>query len=154
MDLGSLNYFLGLEATPTTDELFHSRLKYVRNILARAQLLDNKPVHTPMVVSQHPSSDGQLFSNPTFYRSLVGALQYLTITRPDIAHDVNSVSQYLHSPTDDHFLTVKDILWYIKGTLHFGMTFCLSASSGSLVTYSNADWVGCTSGYSIYLGDN
>uniref|UniRef100_A0A2N9GCL0 Integrase catalytic domain-containing protein n=1 Tax=Fagus sylvatica TaxID=28930 RepID=A0A2N9GCL0_FAGSY len=90
-DLGSLSYFLGLEATPTTDGLFISQLKYARDILTRAQLLDSKPVHTPMVVSQHLSADGPLFSDPTLYRSLVGALQYLTITRPDIAHAVNSL---------------------------------------------------------------
>ncbi|XP_068663015.1 uncharacterized mitochondrial protein AtMg00810-like [Aristolochia californica] len=133
-DLGSLCYFLDLEATPTADGLFLSRLKYVRDILARAQLLDNKPVHTPMA--------------------------YLTITHPDIAHAVNSVSQFLHSPTDDHFLVVKRIIRYVKGTLHFGLSFRPSASPGSLVAYSDADWAGCpdtrrsTSGYSIYLGDN
>ena len=50
-DLGSLSYFLGLEATPTIDGLFISQLKYASDILTRAQLLDSKPVHTPMVVS-------------------------------------------------------------------------------------------------------
>ncbi|XP_068667673.1 uncharacterized mitochondrial protein AtMg00810-like [Aristolochia californica] len=159
-DLGSLSYFLGLEATPTVDGLFLSQLKYARDILARAQLLDSKPMHTPMVVSQHLSSDGPLFSDPTLYRSLVGALQYLTITRPDLAHAVNSVSQFLHSPTADHFLAVQRILRYVKGTLHYGLSFRPSASPGSLVAYSDADWAGCpdtrrsTSGYSIYLGDN
>eukprot|EP00253_Pinus_taeda_P002755 PITA_02755 len=90
-DLGPLSYFLGLEASPTTDGLFLSQLKYARDILTRTQLLDSKPVHTPMVVSQHLSADGPLFSDLTLYRSLVGALQYLTITRPDIAHAINSV---------------------------------------------------------------
>ena len=50
-DLGSLSYFLGLESSPTPDGLFLSQLKYARDILTRAQLLDSKPVHTPMVVS-------------------------------------------------------------------------------------------------------
>ncbi|XP_068645126.1 uncharacterized mitochondrial protein AtMg00810-like [Aristolochia californica] len=159
-DLGSLNYFLGLEATPTDDGLFLSQLKYARDILTRAHLLDSKPVHTPLVVSQHLSSTGQSFSDHTLYHSLVGSLQYLTITRPDIAHAVNSVSRFLHSPTVDHFLAVKRILRYVKGTLHYGLTFRPSASPGSLVAYSDADWAGCpdtrrsTSGYSIYLGDN
>ena len=159
-DLGSLNYFLGLEATSTIDGLFLSQLKYARDILTRAQLLDNKPVHTPMVVSQHLSSDGPLFSYPTLYRSLVGALQYLTITRPDITHVVNSVNQFLHSPTEDHFLAIKRILRYVKGTLHFGLTFHPSAALGALVAYFDADWAECpdtrrsTSGYSIYLSDN
>ena len=91
-DLGSFNYFLGLKATPTIDGLFISQLKYARDILIPAQLLDSKPIHTPMVVSQHLSSDGPLFSDPTLYRSLVGALQCLTIMCPDIAHAINFVN--------------------------------------------------------------
>ena len=66
-DLGSFSYFLGLEASPTPDRLFISQLKYARDILTHAQLLDNKRVHTPMVFSQHLTADGFLFSNPTLY---------------------------------------------------------------------------------------
>ena len=73
-DLGSLSYFLNLEATSTIDGLFISQLKYAQHILTCAQLLDNKPVHTPMIVSQHLTSDGPAFSDPTLYQSLVGAL--------------------------------------------------------------------------------
>ncbi|XP_057972624.1 uncharacterized mitochondrial protein AtMg00810-like [Malania oleifera] len=159
-DLGSLGYFLGLEATSTTDCLLISQLKYARDILTCAQLLDSKLVHTPMVVSQHLSVDGSLFSNIMLYRSLVGALQYLTITHPDIAHVVNSVSQFLHSLTEDHFLDVKRILHYIKGTLHFGLIFHPSTALGALLAYSDAYWVGCpdthhsASSYCIYLGNN
>ena len=158
-DLGPLNYFLGLEASPTPDGLFLSQVKYATDVLARAQLLDSKPVTTPMIVSQRLSSEGTPFADPTLYRSLVGALQYLTITRPDLAHSVNSVSQFLHAPTDVHFQVVKRILRYVKGTLNFGLQFTSSSSMG-LVAYSDADWAGCpdtrrsTSGYSIFLGKN
>jgi hypothetical protein len=113
-----------------------------------------------MVVSQHLSADGPLFSDPTLYRSFIGALQYLTITQPDITHAVNSVSQFLHSPTDNHYLVAKRILRYVKGTLHFGLNIHPSIAPGALVAYSDADWAGCpdtrrsTSGYSINLGDN
>ncbi|KAE8726678.1 hypothetical protein F3Y22_tig00006570pilonHSYRG00202 [Hibiscus syriacus] len=159
-DLGYLSYFLGLEVTPTTDGLFLSQLKYARDILSHAQLLESKHVHTPMVISHHLSSDGSLFSDPTIFRSLVGVLQYLTITRLDIAHVVNYINQFLHSLTDDHFLVVKRILCYVKGTLHFGLSFRPSVTFGTLVGYSDVDWEGypdtrrSTSGYSIYLGDN
>ena len=112
--MGSLCYFLGLEASPTPDGLFISQLKYVRDILTRAQLLDSKPVHTPMVVSQYLTTDGSSFSNLTLYLSLVDDLQYLTITRLDFAHAANSVNQCLHDPTVDHFLAVKRILLYVK----------------------------------------
>jgi len=138
-DLDSLSYFLGLEASPTPDDLFISHLKYVQDIFTHAQLLDSKPVHTFMVVSQHLTADSSPFSDPTLHRSLVAALQFLTITRPDIAYAVNSVSQFLLAPTADHFLAVKHILRYVKGTLHFGLTFRPSTVPSTLVAYSDAD---------------
>ncbi|XP_057965381.1 uncharacterized mitochondrial protein AtMg00810-like [Malania oleifera] len=113
-----------------------------------------------MVVSQHLSVDGPLFLNPTLYKSLVGVAQNLTITCPYIAYDVNSISQFLYSPTKDHFLAIKRILRYINGTLHFGITFHPSAAPSALVAYSDVDWARCldtchsTFGYCIYLDDN
>ncbi|XP_035547374.1 uncharacterized mitochondrial protein AtMg00810-like [Juglans regia] len=113
-----------------------------------------------MVVSQYLSADGPLFSDPTPYKSLVDALQYLTITCPDIFHTVNYVSQFLHASTAYHFLAIKHILRYVKGTLHFGLTFRSFATLGALVAYSDADWACCpdtrrsTSSYSIYLDNN
>ncbi|KAF5480179.1 hypothetical protein F2P56_000945 [Juglans regia] len=158
-DLGPINCFLGLKASYIPDGIFLSQVKYATDILARAQLLDSKLVPTPMIVSQRLSSKGAPFEDPALYRSFVGVLQYLTITRPDLAHSVNSVSQFLHAPTDVHFQAVKRIIHYVKGTLHFGLKFT-SSSSMSLVAYSDVDWAGCpdtrrsTSGYSIYLNNN
>lgn len=109
-----------------------------------------------MVVSQYLSADGPPFSDHTLYRSLVGALQYLTSMWLDIDHVVNSVSQFLYVPTSYHFLAIKYICCYVKGTLYFGITFHLSA----MVAYSYACWASCfdthhfISGYSIYLGEN
>ncbi|GKE44872.1 uncharacterized mitochondrial protein-like protein, partial [Tanacetum coccineum] len=88
-----------------------------------------------------------------------GALQYLTITRPDLSYAVNQVSQFLHSPTQDHFQAVKRILRYVKGTIGYGLTF-LHASKPTILGYSDADWARCietrrsTYGYSIFLGGN
>lgn len=49
----------------------------------------------------------------TLYRSIVGALQYATITRPKISYTVNRVCQFMHSPTDTHWKAVKRILRYL-----------------------------------------
>jgi len=73
-DLGTLNYFLGLEVTHSATRIFLSQLKYTRDLLLRADLLDSKLVGTPMIVSHHLTTDGNLFHSPTTYRSLVGAL--------------------------------------------------------------------------------
>ncbi|KAK1424394.1 hypothetical protein QVD17_19723 [Tagetes erecta] len=73
-DLGDLSYFLGLEVTHTNDGLFLSQSKYAHDVLARANLLDSKPVTTPLAVNEVFSTSGVPFANPTMYRSLVGAL--------------------------------------------------------------------------------
>ncbi|XP_021985745.1 uncharacterized mitochondrial protein AtMg00810-like [Helianthus annuus] len=137
-DLGALGYFLGLEVTYIENDLFLSQAKYTHDILARAGLLDSKPVDTPLAASECFLSKGEPFHDPTLYRSLVGALQYLTITRPDLSYDVNQASQYLQSPTTSHFQSVKRILRYVKGTISFGLTFSKPTLT-TLVGYSDAD---------------
>jgi histone deacetylase 1/2 len=95
----------------------------------------------------------------TNYRSVVGALQYLTLTRPDLSFTVNKVCQFLHSPTTAHWSAVKRILRYVKGTL--GMGLKLRKSSSTLVSaFSDADWAGCvddrrsTGGFAVFFGPN
>lgn len=104
-------------------------------------------------------NDGDPMDDPHFYRSIVGALQYATITRPDIAFSVNKVSQYMHNPTTNHWAAVKRILRYLNGSSSQGLTL-RPDSSFSLHAYCDADWVGCpddrrsTSGFCIYFGSN
>ncbi|XP_019157171.1 PREDICTED: uncharacterized protein LOC109153762 [Ipomoea nil] len=88
-----------------------------------------------------------------------GALQYLTITRPDLSYAVNRLCQFMHSPTDEHWGLVKRVMRYVKGTLSYGLRISPSASS-NIHSYSDSDWASCpvdrksTSGFAIYLGDN
>jgi histone deacetylase 1/2 len=95
----------------------------------------------------------------TQYRSIVGALQYLTLTRPDISFSVNKVYQFLHAPTTSYWTVAKRILRYIKGTLKVRLTFQKSSSS-LLSAFSNADWAGflddrrSTRGFAIFFGPN
>lgn len=158
-DLGKLNYFLGLEVSYTDNGLFLNQAKYAYDILQRAGLLESKPASTPSSTTDSLISTGSLCLDPSTYRSLVGALQYLTITRLDLSYAVNQVSQFLHASTIDHFQAVKRILRYVKGTLSYGLDFNCPHSS-SLISYSDADWARCietrcsTYGYSIFLGGN
>jgi len=158
-DLDTLNYFLGLEVTHSATGIFLSQLKYTRDLLLQVDLLDSKPVGTLMIVSQHLTTDGNPFHSPTTYRSLVGALQYLTIIRPVITHAVNSISQFMHVPSEHHFQVVKKSLRYVKGTLHFTLKITPSTTF-SISAFSDADWACCldtsrsASGYAIFLGDN
>ncbi|GKA95859.1 uncharacterized mitochondrial protein-like protein [Tanacetum coccineum] len=127
--------------------------------LTRVDLYDSKPVSTPLATHVSFTADGIPYSDSTLYRSLVGALQYLTITRPDLSYVVNQVSQFLHAPTIAHFQSVKRILRYVKGTISFGLTFS-RPHTNTIIGYFDADWARCldtrrsTYGYSIYLGGN
>lgn len=109
--------------------------------------------------SKLSASLGSPISDPTVYRSLAGALQYLTFTLPDICYAVQQVCLFMHDPRDSYFAALKRILRYLRGTLDHGLH--LSPSRDSHITaYSDADWGGCpdtrrsTSGYCVYLGDN
>jgi histone deacetylase 1/2 len=115
-----------------------------------------------MVGGQQLLKDGTLFDDPTLYRSVVGALQYATITRPEIAYSVNKVSQFMCSPMEEHWKAVKRILWYLKGTIGHGLLFKPAAtpSKFNLTAFSDADWASdpndrrSTSAACIYLGPN
>lgn len=121
-----------------------------------------KPAPTPMSTTEKLSrEEGSKLSptDTTKYRSVVGALQYLTLTRPDIAFAVNKVCQYLHTPTELHWTAVKRILRYVKGTCETGLKLARSSST-VLSAFSDADWAGSTddrrstSGFAIFFGSN
>jgi len=98
-------------------------------------------------------------SDATDFRSLAGALQYLTFTRPDIADAVQQVCLHMHDPREPHLAALKRILGYVRGTLHLGLLLRPTTST-DLVVYTDADWAGCpdtrrsTSGYAVFLGYN
>ncbi|KAG8481098.1 hypothetical protein CXB51_025888 [Gossypium anomalum] len=140
-DMGDLHYFLGIEVNWSSSGSLHlSQCKYVRELLARASMSTAKSVHTPMVSSSMLSkNDGEYLADPTEYRSLAGALQYIVLTRPDIAYAVNRVCQFMHAPTSLHMVALKRILRYLRGTLSYGLLFRPSKRV-SLVGYADANW--------------
>ena len=104
--------------------------------------------------------DEDLLFYPTEYRSMVGALQYLTMTRLDIAYAVNLVSQFMHAPCTAHLLAVQCIFHYLQGTIDHGLVLKNMVDLNIVVAYSSADWAGfpdssrSTTGYAIFLGPN
>lgn len=102
---------------------------------------------------------GDRIEDPRRYRSLGGALQYLTFTRPDIAYAFQQVCLFMHDPRQPHLNALKRIIRYVQGTNGHGLQMYRSARR-SLTAYSEADWAGCpdtrssTSGYCVYLGEN
>jgi hypothetical protein len=161
-DLGELHYFLGVQVTRTTNDMVLSQDQYARDVLRRAGMYHCKPVKTPLATSTKlsVSSDTLLDAEDSSkYRSIVGGLQYLTLTRPDISFAVNRVCQFVHSPTYLHMAAVKRILRYIQGTLDVRLQFHRSSSLAPKA-FSDTDWAGClehrcsTSGFAVYLGRN
>jgi hypothetical protein len=93
-DLGRLNYFLGIEVHHTSLGLILMQHKYIRDLLLRTNMDTSKGVSTPMLPADKLSvHDGDPLSpeNATKYRSVVGALQYLSLTWPNISFSVNRV---------------------------------------------------------------
>ncbi|XP_071678127.1 uncharacterized protein [Lolium perenne] len=113
-DLGALHYFLGIEVTRRPDGFFLHQQKYAHKLLERAGMLNCHPVATPVDTKAKVSAlDGSPASDAPFYRSIVGALQYLTLTRPDLQYAVQQVCLHMHAPRDSHWTLVKRILRYI-----------------------------------------
>lgn len=110
-DPTDLHYFLGIEVTRTSSGLHLMQRKYIIDLLTKMHMLDAKPVSTPQATTPRLSlSSGTVLDSPTEYRKLIGSLQYLTYTRPDIAYSVNRLSQFMHKPTDMHWQAAKRIL--------------------------------------------
>ena len=158
-DLGPLSYFLGIAATRSQDSFFLSQTAFAREILSRTDMSTCNPCSTPTDTKPKLSLSGAPVSDPTLYRSLAGALQYLAFHRRDIAYAVQQICLFMHDPREPHFLALKRILRYLRGTLHHGL-FIRPSTVDRLVSYSDADWAGCpltrrsTSGFCVYLGDN
>nr|AAX92854.1 retrotransposon protein, putative, unclassified [Oryza sativa Japonica Group]ABA92609.1 retrotransposon protein, putative, unclassified [Oryza sativa Japonica Group] len=141
-DLGTLDHFLGISVCRTSASMYLSQRQYILDILDRAGMSDCKPCSTPVDTNAKLSAvDGDSVADPTDFRSLAGALQYLTFT------DLTS-----------HMLSSRSVSTCMT---HGSRTLPLSSAFFvDLVAYSDADWAGCpnmrrsTSGYVVFLGDN
>jgi hypothetical protein len=141
-------------------DLTLTQSRYIYSILDRAKMAGAKSISTPMTVSPTLSKhDGKSMPDLFLFRSIVGALQYVTITRPDIAFVVSQVSQFLYCPTLLHWSAVKRILRYLKGFIYQGIQLCSSIDL-TLHAYSDLDWAGYpddrkpTTRYLVFLSPN
>ncbi|KAJ9678037.1 hypothetical protein PVL29_022810 [Vitis rotundifolia] len=159
-DLGELKYFLGIKVSRSKKGMFLSQRKYVLDLLEETSKIEAKPCTTSMVPNvQLMLDDGDPFYNPQRYQRVVGKLNYLTVTRPDIAYAVSVVSQFTLAPTVKHWAALEQILCYLKKTPGLGI---LHSSQGHtrIECFSDADWAGSkfdrrsTIGYCVFFGGN
>lgn len=116
-DLGDVHYFLCVVVEKKPDGIILTMRKYINDLLDRAHMRKCKPVNIPMSSTKKLSkNEGNALTaqEATTYRSIVGALQYLTLTRHDIAYPVSKVCQILSAPTIQHWSIVKRILRFLK----------------------------------------
>jgi hypothetical protein len=158
-DLGSLSYFLGIQATRDSAGLHLRQSKYILDLLDHTQMTESKPYPAPCTTGSKMSKfDGEPLPNPTIYRHIVGALQYATLTRPDIAYAVNQLCQHMHTPTTTHFTAAKRVLRYLKGSIDHGLQY--SKGPLTITTFCDSDWAGnpddrrSTTRFGVYLGSN
>ncbi|KAL0842944.1 hypothetical protein Bca101_016189 [Brassica carinata] len=159
-DLGCFHYFLGLQAHFLSNGLFLNQEKYAEDLLHISGMSECTPVATPLPLQLNRVPDkSPLFPQPTYFRSLAGKLQYLTLTRPDLQFAVNYICQRMHAPTDTDFQLLKRVLRYLRGTTNFGISF-YSDTDFTVRAYSDSDWGGCpdtrrsTGGFCTFLGSN
>ncbi|XP_019087375.1 PREDICTED: uncharacterized protein LOC109127260 [Camelina sativa] len=157
-DLGPPKYFLGIEFETHPNGMFLHQTAYASDILHQAAMSNCNSMPTPLP-QQLTQLNLELFAEPTYFRSLAGKIQYLTITRPDIQFAVNFVCQCMHAPTVLDFGLLKCILRYLKGTINMALHIRRDTNI-SLSAYCDSDWGGCkttrrsTSGFCTLLGPN
>jgi hypothetical protein len=141
-DLGELHYCLGLEVWTNAGQTFFCQSKYIIEILKRFKMDQCKSSSVPMQKNVKLSCDDGLKEvNATVYRQMVGSLNYLTTTRPDISYFVSFLSQFMEKPHEIHWNVEKAVLRYLKGTLDYGIKY-IYAYDVELTGYSNSDWAG------------
>lgn len=92
-DLGELSYFLGIQVTKTADGIHLCQPKYIADLLVKHNMDKSSPCATPMATSHSlTKNSGTPIDNDSQYRSIIGALQYVTLTRLEIAFSVNKLS--------------------------------------------------------------
>ena len=168
-DLGTTTQLLGIKIDRDRSKCFISlsQRQYCLDILDRFGMADYKPISTPMEPGLHLSrtqspqnAQESAIMCQTPYLAAVGALMYLaTTTRPDIAYTVRVLARFNSNPGWVHWLAVKHLLCYIKGTLGCSITYFPDPSEPeTLITFSDTDHGGCKNtgrsigGYVVKMG--
>ncbi|GJY59361.1 retrovirus-related pol polyprotein from transposon TNT 1-94 [Tanacetum coccineum] len=157
--MGEMTFFLGLQVNQSPCGIFINQSKYVLEILKKYGMESCDPVGTPMEIKDKLDLDQH--GSPvdaTKYRSMIGALMYLTSSRPDIVHATCLCARYQAKPTEKYLKEVKRIFRYLWGTVNTGLWYTKD-SGFKLTGFLDADYAGCkdtfksTSSGAQFLGE-
>nr|GEW65205.1 hypothetical protein [Tanacetum cinerariifolium] len=140
--MGELKFCLGIQIYQSPRSIFINQAKYAQEILIKHGMTSYDSVCTPMATKH---LDANLSGTPVDqpkYCSMVGALMYLTASRPDITHATCYFARYQAKPIEKHLTTVKRIFRYLKNTIHMGLWYPKDIGF-ELTTFSNSDHAGC-----------
>ncbi|GJX89975.1 retrovirus-related pol polyprotein from transposon TNT 1-94 [Tanacetum coccineum] len=135
--MGELKFFLGIQIHQSPRGIFINQAKYAQEILKKHGMTSCDSIGTPMATKH---LDADLSGTPvdqTKYRSMVGALMYLTASRPDIVHATCYCSCYQAKPTEKHLTVVKRIFRYLKDTINMGLWYPKDTGGDKLVSWSS-----------------
>ncbi|XP_019256390.1 PREDICTED: uncharacterized protein LOC109234787 [Nicotiana attenuata] len=157
-DLGLLNYFLGIEVLYTPSGVLLHQRKFIHNLLDEFHSLECTAVTCPLELNvKLKAKEGELLPKPEEYRSLIGKLNFLTHTRPDLSFAVQHLSQFMQQPCIPHMKAALHLLRYLKGSADFGI-FYNNDPAMSLQVFCDSDWASCpdsrssVTGFCIFLG--
>ncbi|PKU78440.1 Retrovirus-related Pol polyprotein from transposon TNT 1-94 [Dendrobium catenatum] len=157
--LGHVHNVLCIKIQSDSNRYFLSQPHYANSILQLIGHANCKPTTNPactklpLTIRSDP-----ILSDSALFRRIIGSLQYLTLTHPDIAFSVNLLSQHMHNPLPTHIHLLKQLLWYINETQNFGIP--ITKGNLSIRSFSDADWASdpvsrkSTSAYCSFICDN
>ncbi|GJS64010.1 retrovirus-related pol polyprotein from transposon TNT 1-94 [Tanacetum coccineum] len=136
----------------TYPSVFINQSNYVLEILKKYRMETCDPVGTPMEIKDKLDLDqnGSLV-DATKYRSMIGALMYLTSSRPDIVYATCFYARYQAKPTEKHLKEVQRIFRYLRGTINMGLWY-MKDFGFELTRFSNADYAGCKDTFKSTFG--
>nr|GEY77800.1 copia protein [Tanacetum cinerariifolium] len=136
--IGELKFFLGIQINQSPRSIFINQAKYAQEILIKHGLTSCDSVGTPMATKHLDANLSGTAVDQTKYRSMVGALMYLTASRPDIMHATYYCARYQAKPTKKHLTAVKWIFRYLKDTIHMGLWY-LKDTGFELTAFSDSN---------------
>nr|GEU83427.1 putative ribonuclease H-like domain-containing protein [Tanacetum cinerariifolium] len=150
--MGEMTFFLGLQVNQSPCGIFINQSNYVLKILKKYGMKSCDPIGTPMEIKDKLELDqnGTLV-DATEYRSMIGALMYLTSSRPDIIHATCLCARYQAKPTEKHLTEVKRIFCYLWGTINTGLWY-IKDFSFELTGFLDADYARCKDTFKSTFG--
>ncbi|KAG6480984.1 hypothetical protein ZIOFF_057575 [Zingiber officinale] len=139
-NLGLLSYYLGIEVEQQKNRILHRQSTYAKKILSQFKMENCNAIKHPMEpkTQLHKDLEGTPV-DATEYRHIIGCLRYLLHTRPDLSYSIGMTRRYMERPAITHHKVVKQILKYLKGTIHFGLVYMKGPQKISIFGYSDND---------------